>query len=328
MVDANPFPSPPRRGPKPRWWGDLIFHGITALGALALLGFLALLVLVLVQGSELTWETFGTQFIFGSRWNPTSGQEYYSIYPFILDTLITSTIALVIAVPIALGSSLFLTQLAPQFIPRFLRKTAGQIIDLLAAIPSIIYGFWGLEVLVPYMSAHVEPTLYQYLGWTGAFSGPERGLDIFTASIVLSIMVIPTIAAISRESLAAVPVHQREAALSLGATEWEATRVAVVPYARSGIFGGAILGLGRALGETMAVTLLIGGGLGAPTSLFSTGQTVASLIASSYGENSGPLELSALIAAGLVLLTITFLVNIVARTILWRFQRQSGVGRE
>jgi len=331
MVDSNPFPVPPPRGRRSRWWGDVIFHGITLAGALTLAGFLVLLVYILYQGSELAFQTFGYHFLVSSRvpaWDATEGQEFYSIAPFIIDTLITSTIALAIALPVALGSSLFLTQLAPQFIPRVLRKTAGQVVDLLAAIPSIIYGFWGLEVLVPIMRTSVEPGLYKYLGWTGAFGGPENGLDIFTASIVLSIMIIPTIAAISRESLAAVPVHQREAALSLGATEWEAARFAVVPYARSGIFGGTILGLGRALGETMAVLLLIGGGLSAPTSLFSTGNTVASQIASAYGENSGKLELSSLIAAGLVLLTITFLVNIAARAILWRYQRQTGIGRE
>jgi phosphate transport system permease protein len=234
MDEANTFPTPRPPAPKARGWGDLVFHGITALGAVAVIAFLILLVIVLYQGSELSFRTFGLQFLLGSRWDPTEGQEYYSIYPFVVDTLITSTIAMAIGVPLALGSSLFLTQLAPQSLPRALRKTAAQIIDLLAAIPSIIYGFWALEVLVPYMAAHVEPTLYRYLGWTHAFNGPERGLDIFTASIVLSIMVIPTIAAISRESLAAVPAHQREAALSLGATEWEAARFAVLPYARSG----------------------------------------------------------------------------------------------
>ncbi|MCI4366838.1 MAG: phosphate ABC transporter permease subunit PstC [Thermoplasmata archaeon] len=331
MVEANPFPTPPQRGRRSRWWGDLIFHAVTLAGALVLLGFLLLLVLILFQGSELAFQTFGYHFILNRgtpAWDAVEGQEYYSILPFLLDTIVTSTIALAIALPVALGSSLFLTQLAPQFIPRALRKTAAQVIDLLAAIPSIIYGFWGLEVLVPIMAHTVEPGLHEYLGWTGAFGGPEHGLDIFTASIVLSIMIIPTIAAISRESLAAVPVHQREAALSLGATEWEAARFAVIPYARSGIFGGTILGLGRALGETMAVTLLIGGGETTPTSLFSTGQTIASKIASSYGENSGKLEVSSLLAAGLVLLAITFLVNIAARVILWRYQRQSGVGRE
>jgi phosphate transport system permease protein len=328
MVDANTFPSPPQRPRRTRWWGDLIFHGVTALGALILVGFLLALVVVLYQGSEQSFHTFGLQFILNSRWDATTGQEYYSILPYIVDTLITSTIALAIAVPLALGSSIFLTQLAPQFLPRALRRTAAQVIDLLAAIPSIIFGLWGVEVLSPYMASTVEPALYGYLGWTGALGGPERGLDIFTASIVLAIMIVPTIASISRDSLAAVPVHQREAALSLGATEWEAARFAVLPYARSGIFGGAILGLGRALGETMAVTLLIGDGLQFPTSLFSSGQTIASLIASSYGGNSGPLELSVLIEAGLVLLIITFLVNIGARAVLWRYQRLSGVGRE
>src|SRR5580658_1393325 len=181
MDDPNTFPTPPQRARRTRWWGDLIFHGIIAY--------------ILYQGAQLSFHTFGYHYLTGTLWDATTGQEYYSILPFIVDTLITSTIALLIALPVALGSSLFLTQLAPQFLPRALRKTLGQIVDLLAAIPSIIYGFWGLEVLVPYMAANVEPGLSKYLGWTGAFSGPEHGLDIFTASIVLSIMVIPTIAA-------------------------------------------------------------------------------------------------------------------------------------
>ena len=327
MEPANPFPTPPPGSRKKRWWGDLVFRGVTAVGAAAVLGVLVGILLVLNSGATTAFHHYGFRFLTGTTWD--ANHDVYGLLPFLFATLVTSAIALALAIPVALGSSIFLTQLAPLFMPGWLRSVLAQIVDLLAAIPSIIYGFWGLVVLVPVMSAQVEPTLFYYLGWTGAFGGPERGLDIFTASVVLSIMVIPTIASISREALAAVPVHQREAALSLGATEWEAARVAVVPYARSGVFGGIILGLGRALGETMAVTLLIGGNISTfPNSLFSPGQTIASLIASSYAENTGPLNYSAIIAAGLVLLLITLLVNILARVLLWRYQRNVGTGRE
>ena len=244
--------------------------------------------------------------------------------PFAVGTLLTSAIALVIAIPLGLGAAIFLTQQAPGW----LRAPVGQLIELLAAIPSIVYGFWGLIVLVPIMRLDIEPLLYRYFGWTGWFSGNAIGLDVLTASIVLSVMAIPTITAISRDSIAAVPRSQKEAALSIGATNWEVTRKAVIPYARSGIIAGIVLGLGRALGETMAVTLVIGNRNSIPTSLFSQGQTIPSLIANDFFEGATPLEVPALLEAGLILLVITLAINIGARVVLARFQAGRGVGAE
>ncbi len=238
--------------------------------------------------------------------------------------MLTSAIALLIAIPLSLGAALFLTQQAPVR----LRGPVGQLIELLAAIPSIVYGFWGLIVLVPIMRYEVEPALQNWLGWTGWFDGSPTGLDLLTASVILAVMIIPTITAISRDSIAAVPISQKEAALSLGATDWEVSRRAVLPYARGGIFAAVILGLGRALGETMAVTLVIGNRNAVPTSLLSQGQTIASLLANQFAEASGPLELSALIEAGLILLLITLFINVGARVALSRFQRGRGVGLE
>jgi phosphate transport system permease protein len=272
----------------------------------------------LVYESELSFRTFGFGYLWTTTWNPNS--NVYGIVPSVEGTLITSGLALLIAVPLALGAAIFLTTQAP----RWLRGPAATVIELLAAVPSVIYGLWGLYVIHPYMSAVVEPKLQHYLGWTGLFGGTPVGLDILTASVILAVMVVPTICAVSRETLAAVPVAQREAAMSLGATDWETTRVAVLPYARSGIVGGTILGLGRALGETMAVTMLIGNSSRIPTSLLSQGQTIASLIATTLTSNSGPLEESAVVEAGLVLLVIAIAVNAAARILVWKVLRTGG----
>jgi len=242
------------------------------------------------------------------------------VVPFVAGTLITSAIGLVIAIPLALGAAIFLTT----HCPRWLRGPVGTAIELLAAVPSVIYGFWGLYILHPYMEKTVEPGLKQYLGWTGLFAGTPVGLDVLTAGIILAVMVVPTICAVSRDTLLAVPQAQKEAALSLGATEWETTRVASIPYARSGIIGGIILGLGRAMGETMAVTMVIGNSDKIPTSLLSQGQTIASLIANELLSNNGPLQASAILEAGLVLLLISLLVNVSARLLVWRVVRTGG----
>jgi len=298
----------------------MVLTGLCAAGVIALL---ALLVIVLYDGAKPTLELFGFRFLWTEVWIPAP-TDIYGIVPFAYGTLLTSAVALLIAIPLSLGAAIFLTQQAPQW----LRAPVGQVIELLASIPSIIYGFWGLIVLVPIMRYDIEPPLQTYLGWTGLFGGNAVGLDVFTASVVLSIMAIPTITAISRDSIATVPRSQKEAALSLGATDWEVTRRAVLPYARSGIIAGIVLGLGRALGETMAVTLVIGNSNHIPTSFLSQGQTISSLIANQFTEASGPLELSALIEAGLILLLMTLVINLGARAILARFQSGRGVGLE
>ena len=325
MTDANPFPSSPspRRPARAAIWGDRIFAGLTGAAALALVAVLVAFVLVLYNGARLSIARLGFRFFTITYWAPDP-TNVYGVVPAAAGTLITSAIALAIAVPLSLGAAIFLTQQAPPW----LRSPVTQLIELLAAIPSIIYGFWALIVLVPIMRYDVDPVLAKWLGWTGAFSGSPIGLDPLTASVILAIMVIPTITAISRESLATVPVHQKEAAISIGATDWEVTRRAVVPYARAGIFAGVVLGLGRALGETMAVLLVIGNRNEVPSSLFSPAQSIASLLANQFAEASGPPEVSALIEAGLVLLGITLVINVVARLILSRFDRGRGVGQE
>ncbi len=321
---ANPFPSSsPSRPRRPARWGNRIFAFLTGAGAVILVGIVLALFVFLYLGAKQSIDTFGFRFFTISIWNPFP-YNVYGIVPFLAGTLITSSVALFVAVPLSLGAAIFLTQQAP----RWMRGPVAQLIELLAAIPSIIYGFWALIVLVPIMRYDIEPKLYTYLGWTGLFSGTPIGLDVLTASLVLAVMVIPTITAISRDAMAAVPISQKEAALSLGATNWEVTRRSVIPYARTGIFAGIVLGLGRALGETMAVTLVIGNSNHVPKSLFSQGQTIASGIANQFLEASSPLELSALIEAGLVLLVIALAINVGARVILGRLQTGRGVGQE
>jgi phosphate transport system permease protein len=308
-------------------WPDRLFASITATGALLVLVALALLVVVLFSAAWMSIQHFGVRFLTNPIWQePTSRVpgNVYGIVPMATGTLITSALALLFAVPLSLGTAIFLTQQAP----RWLREPVSQLVELLAAIPSVIYGFWGLIVLVPLMRTVIEPLIYNYLYWTGLFQGPITGLDFLTASIVLAVMVIPTITAISREAISAVPTHQKEAALSLGATDWEVTRNAVLPYARAGVFAGVVLGLGRALGETMAVLLLLGNTNQIPHSFFAQGQTIASLLGNQFFEASGPLEHAALVEAGLILLVITLAVNVGARLVFGRLQRGVGVGRE
>jgi phosphate transport system permease protein len=297
-----------------------VFFGIVTAVGVSVIGLAAAIVGILAYGSRYSIQVFGFSFLWGTVWSPTT--NVFGVVPVVVGTLLTSAIALLIAIPLALGSAIFLTTHAP----RWLRGPAGTAVELLAAVPSVIYGLWGIYVVHPYMASTIEPGLKQYLGFTGLFDGTPIGLDVLTASVILAIMVIPTICAISRDTLAAVPQAQKEAALSLGATDWETTRVAMIPYARSGIIGGIILGLGRALGETMAVTMVIGNADRIPTSLLSQGQTIASLIANELLSNSGPLQESAILEAGLILLVIALSVNIIARLLVWRVHTGGGGG--
>jgi phosphate transport system permease protein len=320
--DTNPFPAPPTRTPMKRVsrWGDWTFLALVIAATVTVVGVLVTLVVVLVYGSRLTIQSLGFSFLYITTWNPNN--NIYGIVPFLYGTLITSALALLLAVPLGLGASIFLTQHAPAW----LRRPVGQLIELLAAIPSVVYGFWGLIYLVPVERNLTEPFLKTWLGWTGLFGGTPFGIDYLTAGLVLSIMAVPTITALSRDAIAAVPLAQKEAAISLGATNWEVTRRAVLPYARSGIVGGIVLGLGRALGETMAVLLTIGNTYKIGTSLFASGETIAGGIATNFFEATGPADVSALLEAGLVLLLIALAINLGARAILRRFQ--SGTAAE
>lgn len=280
------------------------------IGVLALLG---LLTLILFLRSIPAMQHFGLGFLGGTTWDPVSA--VYGALPFVYGTLVTSAIALLLGVPVSLGIAIFLSELSPLW----LRGPLTYVVELLAAVPSVIYGFWALFVLSPVMRTYVEPGLKATLGFLPIFQGPAIGTDKLTAGIVLAIMIIPTISAISREALLVVPQSQREAALSLGATRWETTRKAVLTYARSGIFGAVILGLGRAVGETMAVTMTIGNRNAITASLFDQGQSIASLIANSWGEASDPLEIGALLELALVLLLMALTINVLARLIIGRY---------
>lgn len=291
---------------------DLVFQALVTIAGLVLLVIVLAIVAILIDQSQLSFRTFGFGYFVDTRWN--FARQVYGVVPFVAGTLITSGIGLLIGLPLALGAAIFLTTQAPSF----LRGPLATAVELLAAIPSVVYGFWALYVLTPYMRSTVEPGLQHYLGFTGLFSGTPTGTDVLTAGVILGVMIVPTISAISRETLAAVPASQREAALSLGATTWETTRVASIPYSRAGIFGATVLGLGRALGETMAVTMTIGNKDAVPTSLLSQGQSITSLFANELTSNNGPIQYSAIIEAGLVLILISLTVNVVARLMLWR----------
>ncbi|MEX2152090.1 MAG: phosphate ABC transporter permease subunit PstC, partial [Gemmatimonadaceae bacterium] len=266
---------------------------------------------------------FGFGFLTSSEWDPV--RHRFGAGAAIFGTIVTSILALVIATPLALGVSIFLSEYAPARI----RQPVAFFVDLLAAIPSVVYGLWGIFVLIPLLRVHVIPFLRDtlHLGVIPLFSGPSWGNSVFAAGIILAIMVLPYISSVSREVLLAVPRSQREAALALGATRWEMIQKAVLPFAKSGIIGGIILGLGRALGETMAVTMLIGNTHDISASLFAPGYTMASLIANEFTEASGDLHLSALMAVGFVLLIVALIVNALARWLVWQVGRKADGAR-
>ena len=300
----------------PRSLGDPLFKGLSAVVALGVVALLGIITLVLAFAAEPSIRRFGPSFLAGGVWNPVP-PEVFGAAPFVYGTLVTSALALLIGVPISLGIAIFLSELAPAW----LRIPLTYIVELLAAVPSVVYGLWGIFVLAPTMRSVIEPAVQATLGFLPIFQGTPIGSDKFAAGVILAVMVVPTISAVSREALLAVPANQREAALSLGATRWETTRLAVLRYARAGIFGAIILGLGRAVGETMAVTMMIGNRNAISVSLFDQGQTIASWIANNFTE-AGPLELSALIELGLVLMLMSLLINVFARLMVRRVLRR------
>ncbi len=300
-------------------YADRVFRGVLTLAALSIPVLLMFLVVELYQGSRLAIGTFGFSFISSSTWDPVA--EQFGALPLIFGTLLSSALALLIAVPLSLGVAIFLTEFAPHRI----RQPIAFMLELLAAIPSVVYGLWGIFFLIPILKATLFPFLRDTLGFLPFFQGPIYGPSMLAASIILAIMIMPFIMSVSREVLLAVPNSQREAALALGATRWEAVITAVVPYARSGIIGAVILGLGRALGETMAVTMLIGNRHEIAASLFAPGYTMASAIANEFTEAVGDIHLSALSYVALVLFVVTVLVNAAARLLIWRVSR-GGTG--
>ena len=301
--------------------GDGVFRMVTAVFAVAVLFTLLAMTYELAVASEDAIERFGLQFLVGRNWDPV--QEIYGALPFIFGTVVSSLVALVIAVPIALGIAIFLAELAP----RGLARPLGFAIELIAAVPSVVFGLWGIFALAPWLRESVQPVLSDWLGWTPLFSGTPRGFGMLCAGVVLAIMILPTVTAISRDVLRAIPDTQREGALALGATRWEMIRHAVLPLARSGIVGAVILGLGRALGETMAVTMVIGNRSEISWSLLDPSYTMASVIANEYAEAASPLHLAALTEIGLLLFAVTLLLNIGARLLVWRVARMPAGAR-
>ena len=296
----------------PSRFGDRIFSGFTLLMAATVLVLIGIVGWQLWTGSRQSIQTFGWHFLVSTDWDPVNDQ--YGALPFIFGTLVSSLIALIIAVPLSVGTAIYLTELAPLW----LRQPVISLIEMLAAIPSVILGLWGIFVLVPWLRVSVLPVLRQYLGWSPLFQGTIYGPCMLAGGMIIAIMIIPIITSVSREILVSVPDLQREAAYALGATRWEVTRIAVLSYAKRGIFGAIILGLGRALGETMAVTMVIGNKPEIATSLFAPGYTLASVIANEFSEASD-LYLQSLFEIGLVLFFVTIAVNLLAQLILKTF---------
>jgi phosphate transport system permease protein len=294
---------------------DILFASAMWFCGATVVALLALIVYQLAIGSTLSWHAFGWKFFGESEWNPVS--EQFGALPFIYGTVVSSLLSLVIAVPLAIGVAVFITEMCPVGLRGALSFTT----ELLAAIPSVVYGLWAIFVLVPFLRQYVQPFLGRTLGWTGLFTGPPYGIGMLAAGIILAIMIIPIISSITREVMTVVPQHQREGVLALGATRWEMIRMGVLRNARAGIVGAIILGLGRALGETMAVTMVIGNRPQIAKSLFAPGYTMASVLANEFSEATGDLYLSALIEIGLALFLVTIVVNALARFMVWSVTR-------
>ncbi len=294
---------------------DRSFGALMLLCACSIFVIVIFIATILVLRSKLSLAQFGWKFFTGQNWDPVSGD--FGALPFIFGTLATSLLALCLAVPLALGVAIFLTELCP----RALRAPISFLTELLAAIPSVVYGLWAVFVLVPIVRDQLGPFLVKYLGWTGFFGGTNFGVGLLTASIILAIMILPIISSLTRDMMTAVPTSQREAVLALGATRWEMIRIGVLRNARIGIVGAVILGLGRALGETMAVAMTIGNHPVISKSLFAPGYTLASSIANEFSEATGDLYLSALIEIGLALFLVTIVVNAIARVLVWAVTR-------
>ena len=326
----EPVPPPSEQttpSAEPRWQAlrsvnrsDRVYRRVLTGFALALPFLIVVILGVLFVNALPAVKRFGAGFLWTSTWDPVA--EVYGAAPMIFGTLASSFLALLIAVPLALGVAIFLTE----FSPRWLRQPVAFLVELLAAIPSVVYGLWGIFVLIPFLRSVVVPPLKAVFGWTPFFQGAFYGNSLLAGGIILAIMIVPYNAAVSREELLAVPTSQREAALAMGATRWEAVRSAVLPYGRAGLMGAIILGLGRALGETMAVTMLIGNRHDIALSLLQPAYTMAAALANEFSEATTSLYLSALFEVGLILFVLTVVVNAIARLLIWRVARGAAVG--
>ena len=321
------LPLEPVAAPEPRWRvlrgvnaGDRLYRGTLTALALTLPLLLLALVAQLVSRSWSAITRFGLRFLWSSVWDPVAG--VFGAAPMVFGTIASSLLALLIAVPLALGVAIYLTE----FAPKWLRQPVAFLVELLAAIPSVVYGLWGVFVLIPFLRGYAVPPLRAVFGWTPFLQGVFYGNSLLAGGVILAIMIVPYIAAVSREVLLAVPASQREAALGMGATRWEAVWTAVVPYGRAGLIGAVILGLGRALGETMAVTMVIGNRHDIGLSVLQPAYTMAAAIANEFSEATTDLYLSALFEVGLILFVVTVAVNALARLLIWRVARGTAVG--
>src|SRR6266508_1429098 len=319
--------SPPVEAATSRWQSllgrdrsDRIYRRVLTGFALALPFLILLIIGVLFVNALPAVKRFGPSFVWTSTWDPVA--EVYGAAPMIFGTLASSLLALLIAVPLALSVAIFLTE----FAPRWLRQPVAFLVELLAAIPSVVYGLWGIFVLIPFLRSYVVPPLKAVFGWTPFLQGVFYGNSLLAGGIILAIMIVPYIAAVAREVLLAVPTSQREAALAMGATRWEAVRSAVLPYGRAGLIGAVILGLGRALGETMAVTMVIGNRHDIGVSVFQPAYTMAAAIANEFSEATTSMYLAALFEVGLILFVVTVLVNAAARLLIWHVAHGTAVG--
>ncbi len=295
--------------------GDKVFKTATMIFALFVFALVFLMAYEMVHGSELSLKRFGWKFLSTSIWDPVA--EDYGALPFIFGTIVSSILALIIALPLSIGVAVFLSELAP----RWLERPISFLVELLAAIPSIVYGLWGIFVLVPWLRTSVEPALIKSAGFFPLFKGVPYGFGMLAAGIILAIMILPIISSISRDVLRAIPNSQREAALALGATKWETTKI-VLGDGKSGLLGAILLGLGRAVGETMAVTMVIGNRSEISFSLLDPGYSMASVIANEFAEATSSLYTSALIEIALILFVVTIILNVIARLIVWSITKK------
>lgn len=314
MASATATPLAPARASR----ADGLFRWTFRLLALVPVALIVALGTQLYRSSQASRHAFGWGFITGSRWDPVF--NHFGAWPFIFGTLVTTAVAVVLAIPFGVGTAVFLAEVAPAW----LRAPIAYLVELSAAIPSVVFGLWGIFVVVPWLQQSLEPWLGLHFDWLPLFRGAPYGLGYLAASLVLAMMITPFIVGLAREAIAAVPRAQSEAAYALGSTRWEVLARVVLPGARSGIWGGVLLAVGRALGETMAVTMLIGNRPSVSTSLFAPGYTLASVIANEFTEATTPIYVSALIEIGLILFAITLLVNLLARLLLYRRSAAGG----
>ncbi|MBL8007464.1 MAG: phosphate ABC transporter permease subunit PstC [Ignavibacteria bacterium] len=297
--------------------GDILFENLTLVFALIIIGLVIYIAVEMFIDSSESRDRFGFGFIFSSEWDPV--KEEFGALPFIYGTILSSIIALIISLPVSIGVAVFLSEI----VHKSVKTPVSFLIEILAAIPSIIYGFWGIYVLAPFMRTTVQPMLQSVFGFLPFFKGQMFGTGLLTASVILAIMITPIISSITRDILNAIPVSQREAAYALGATKWEAIKMALL-NARSGILGGSVLGLGRAIGETMAVTMVIGNKAQIKASLFEPAYSMASVIANEFAEASGSMHISSLIEIGLILFGVTFVINSLARLLIYSVTRNAS----